>query len=137
MTLSWKAGSVLAIALLASACSTPNKSIRFNILDNGRQIEVSKFYNDGFGVDKTEANAFKATQNGDLEGATKMMQSEVALQPNNQWARWDLAVLYEAASQWDKAEAEIKECIRIEPKEKRFHDELAFIENHKAALKRG
>lgn len=137
MTLSWKSSAVLVIALFASACGASLKTVTFNVLEGGRQVEVSRMFNDGLGADTSAANAFKAVQKGDIPEATKMMQSEVALHPNNQFHHWDLAILYEAASQWDKAEAEMKECIRIEPKEKMYADELAFIENHKAALKHG
>ena len=48
----------------------------------------------------------------------------ISRQPNDQWDPYDLATLHEATHEWDKAEIEIKEAIRINAKEKQFTDEL-------------
>ena len=125
---------LVTLALAAAACGASLKHIEFPVKENGQSVQVSKFFNDGFGG--TEATkAFEAAQRGDVPAAIAILNEDIARHPTFAWNHYDLAILYESTASWDKAEAEIKEAQRVEgPKgasTKSYADELAYILAHK------
>jgi tetratricopeptide (TPR) repeat protein len=135
---------VTALLLFVSmgACSgAAFKDVKFDVVENGHPVHVTKFYNDGFGAVGVDADAFKAVQEGDLAKAETLLREELKKSPDRDWSHYNLGILYEAGGDWDKAEIEMKEALRTVAKgnihinendaRKRFNDELGFIAAHR------
>jgi len=126
-----------ALGLFAAGCSPSLKYFKFKVWDEGRQVYVEKFFNDGFGAAPHATTAYESAMNGDNETALKVMKNHVDHQGGDAWDYWDLAILYERRHDWDAAEAAMREAIHKDRHDgdKRidadFPKELALIEHYR------
>jgi hypothetical protein len=130
------ASAIMMTVLAACGPAAAVKNIDFNVTESGKSVPVQKFFMDGFSEKDPQNQAFAAAQHGDVPGAMKILNDDIAANPKNSWNHYDLGVLYEASGAWDKAEAEMKTAQSIDaaekrPPEKHYSDELAFIAAHK------
>jgi tetratricopeptide (TPR) repeat protein len=139
------AALVAAIVLAAGGCDATLKHVRFPVQEGNSKVYYEKFFNDGFGLDLDEAAAYQAIERNDVDTAVRYCESAVRAHPNDEYAQYDLAIVYEIKGNWDGAETAIREAIRIDTAQRAtakgqskradadYVAELAFIQRHKPA----
>lgn len=122
------------IALGLAGCDGTFKYFNFKVWDGGKEVYVEKFYNDGLGSVGHQKTAFDLASHGDNDAAIRVLEDHIA-HGGTDWDNYDLAILYERKHDWDKAEAAIKEAIRLDRHEKTnntdFQRELALIQHYR------
>jgi tetratricopeptide (TPR) repeat protein len=102
----------LSLSALLGCDSLSLKYIRFPVKENGRTVEVQKFYNDGIGLVPEQGQAYEAAARGDFNGAERLLRRALERLPEDEWTWYDLAIIHEAQGEWDKAEDAIKNAIK-------------------------
>jgi hypothetical protein len=131
--LAWLA--LLPLALATAACDGTFKYFNFKVWDGGKEVYVEKFYNDGLGSVPHQKTAFDLASHGDGDAAIRVLEDHIAHGGGTDWDNYDLAILYERRHNWDKAEAAIREAIRLDRGTKTnntdFTRELALIQHYR------
>ncbi|MBI4952538.1 MAG: tetratricopeptide repeat protein [Myxococcales bacterium] len=135
------AALVVGLTLGLGGCDGTLKYVRFPVQEGNSRIYYEKFFNDGMGIDADQAAAYNAIERGQNDVAVQICEGAVGSHPNDVWAHYNLAILYEMKGNWDGAERHINEAIRLQqlPNSKGqkgdvntdFYAELGFIKSHK------
>jgi Tfp pilus assembly protein PilF len=137
------AALIAVLALAAGGCDFTSKYVRFPVQEGSARVYYEKPFYDAFGIDVNTGLAYDAIERNDVDTALRYCEKAVRDDPNDQWAQWDLAIIYEIKGNWDGAEVAMKEAIRLDLARKAaskdlkkevdgsYAAELEFIRRHK------
>lgn len=133
---------IIVIALLLSSiygCGPSLKTVHFEFERDGTTIQADKEFNDALGQ-APSSKAWPAVEQKKYDRAIAILQEVTEAHPDDAWAHYNLAILYEASGRWDMAESAIRDAIRVDQRvaeaegrkpTRKLERELRYIERHR------